>query len=178
MGQSTKPQELDVNKKTSYQWGEDKVWEERMEAVASLIPRGVSVLDIGGGYEHLRNYAKMGHYQSIDKYPATRLTKIADLNNGQFPELGKTFQIMVVQGTLEYMKFPIAFLEGVKKYADHMILTYNPKGKRKVPTWRNQMTDREIRGYLSVTDWKVAAEASYKGGTLYYCVRQHYGKKH
>jgi hypothetical protein len=162
---------------SSYPWGEAKVWNDRMEAVASLIPRGASVLDLGGGYEHLRQYADMSVYRAIDCYPATRETVVADFNNGQYPDMGQTFQILVVQGTIEYSKFPIAFLENVKKYSSHMILTYNDKGKGSSRVWRNEMTDRDVRDYLSITGWKVAAESTFRGGRLYYAVRQNYGKK-
>jgi len=165
--------------KEIYIWGETKVWAERATQIAKYLPDNVSVLDVGGGFEHLRKFIKADTYRCIDCYKATKDTIIADLNK-EYPELPEKFQYAVCQGVMEYMKSPFDFLMAMHQYARHMILTYRiakqKNDEQKIK--RNFMSFDQVEELLRVTGWEVLTwqYVEEKPGTqtekLYYCVKK------
>src|SRR6267154_6202992 len=70
-----------------FPWGAGKFWKERNDLIGTLIPNGADVLDLGGGFCRLAEYVT-GRYQSLDLKAWTNVTREADFNNGQFPDVG------------------------------------------------------------------------------------------
>jgi len=165
--------------KEIYIWGETKVWAERATQIAKYLPDFVSVLDVGGGFEHLKKFINADTYRCIDCYKATEDTIIADLNK-EYPTLPERFQYAVCQGVIEYMQSPFDFLMNMHQYARHMILTYrlaNQKNENQ-KIKRNFMSFDHVEELLRVTGWEVLAEQyieekpGNKNEKLYHCVKK------
>lgn len=164
-----------------YPWGAENCWQKRSNKIAQIIPSNSSVLDLGGGFGHIKKYLVNCDYKSIDLQKWTEETIIANLNKGQFPDLGK-FDYIVAQGILEYIEKPEIFLNKIKKYAPILLLTYRLGGSNgKIK--RNNLNFVQIRKLLNDTKWIVPFDKyvfekkGLKNEKIYYCVNRKYGKK-
>lgn len=143
-----------------YPWGREP-WLRRTKIIGKMIPEGASVLDLGGGLGHLfAELKEPRHYRSMDIEKWNDLTIVADFNEGEYPETGRTFQYIVAQGILEYISKPADFLKNIKKYGDILILTY----RRYVPgEWRverKEYTYADVNEALARTGWERIMETS------------------
>lgn len=144
-------------KAKEYLWGPAE-WKRRTQFISKLIPRGASVIDLGGGLCHLYKYLEDCNYVSLDVDTFTDKTIKADFNAGKYPDIKHPFQYIVAQGVIEYMKKPKDFLRQIKKYGDVLIISY----RRYVPgNWRMErkpMSYAELNTYLEVTGWERLCE--------------------
>ena len=147
-------------------------WRRRAGVIASAIPDGASVLDLGGGFCYLAKLLPGSRYASIDVEPWTDATIVGDLNGEAWPDAGR-WEVIVAQGVIEYMTYAGEFLERIKKYAwprSVLIAIYRtgePNGKRV-----NFMTFEELKLTMKATGWKVVFERALTSTErIFYCAR-------
>jgi hypothetical protein len=162
--------------KDKFPWGAGREWKERTQIIASIIPKGVSVLDLGGGFCHLKKYLSYWQglkYLSMDIEEWTDCTIKADFNKGEFPDRGE-WQIIVCQGIIEYIKDPIYFLEKIKKYGETLIITYLDV-RRGEAELRGRLNFTPIADFEKVIEleWEIVMERKIKHGQkIYYCKKK------
>lgn len=98
-------------------------WGGRNDTIASLIPAGVSVLDIGAGDKNLRRRLRGGcKYTSTDFIAGADYT--TDFNSEHpLPDVGR-HDVAVISGLLEYLVEPGKALRFAAAHADKVIVTY------------------------------------------------------
>lgn len=148
---------------SEYPW-KDHNWKTRAGIIASFIPPGSRVLDMGGGMEYLLQHLDQpGAYASIDKTRCTDRTIVADFNKGEYPVLDQGFDVVVAQGLVEYLTDPADFLQQAKAYAPMMIVTYldtasaEAKEKGRVSTF----SMHDFRRLLAASGWHLQKKIAY-----------------
>lgn len=105
--------------------GEDPIWTERNKHIASLVPPGASVVDVGAGNMTIRSLIPEScHYQPVDCVQGSQETIIADFNKHIIPAFEDRFDVAVCSGVMEYMHDPEEFLRIVTGWAELVILSY------------------------------------------------------
>ena len=130
---------------------------DRVAAIADLLPRNGSVIDIGAGTMAL--FSKMPiavAYTPLDLVRYSDATVLADLNQAQFP--GGHWDYAVLLETLEFIHDPAWLMQTVKKAADHLIMTYRvPDGTamavRRTAGYFNDFTAEQLRELLEAAGW-------------------------
>lgn len=150
--------------KLDYPWGEVE-WTRRTKAIADFINKASAnrkqkVLDLGGGLGHLNKYIKNCDYLSMDLQEWTPATIVADFNKGEFPDITKQ-DILVVQGTLEYINDPVAFLKSIQKYGPLLILTYRRWTPDREVMPRNRLSFDEVEKALADSGWTKEREMGF-----------------
>lgn len=92
-------------------------WPDRLEAVASHVPDGVKVLDLGAGSQALRELLPGRSYTAADQPEF-------DMNANRYPQ-GR-WDVVVAAGVLEYADRPLEVLRATRKMAPTVLLTYQP----------------------------------------------------
>ena len=101
-------------------------WDQRNERIASMIPPGSSVIDLGCGAQTLKTYLPEGcFYQPCDLVQSTPDVIVCDFNEGQYPNVNRRFTHVVCSGVLEYIRDHRQFLEQVSQLGDTFLLSYN-----------------------------------------------------
>lgn len=131
-------------------------WDERNRIVASFIPAGVAVLDLGSGAQTLRQHLRAScQYQPCDIIQSSPDVIRCDFNSGIYPVVGKGYDYVVCSGVIEYLHDPQTFLSNIRNYGRNIIITYNPKLpgvsvlKRRTRGWVNHMTEHGLQTALS-----------------------------
>lgn len=154
-----------------YPWGSIE-WTKRTKIIASRIPAGAKVIDLGGGYGTLLKYLDQpGSYTSVDLQQWTDKTIVADFNKGEFPEIPEA-DIIVAQGILEYIDKPLEFLEKIHKYGSQLFLSYREKQITEKMV-RNDYTLKEVEQFLKESGWLPVASRSF-GETKIFFTKQNY----
>lgn len=131
-------------------------WPTRLAVVATLIPPGSSVIDLGCGAQGLRAHLPAGcTYTGVD------LPEF-DMDRGRWPE-GR-WDIAVMAGVLEYAKYPAAVLRHLHDLAPRAIVTYAHDPRKREIVWSN-LTREDIvtlaakAGFTArdAATWKVRA---------------------
>jgi hypothetical protein len=149
----------DVSKE--YPWREDQVWEKRTREIAKIIPRRAEVLDLGGGLGHLYRYLKdASAYLSFDTKKWHSMTVEADFNKGEYPKTSTTFQFLVCQGLLEYIKDPQEFLVRIQQYGDMLVLTYRRANGEWTHGRVNDLDFDKVKVLLRSVGWDVVFSKS------------------
>lgn len=158
--------------KNEYPWGPGREWKTRTMLIASIIPDGSRVIELGGGFCHLEKYLKNSDYTSLDLKAWTDKTIKADFNNGKFPDIKPEFQIVVAQGILEYIDDPETFLKTAKKYGKILILSYLAGVRCDVEQRKNRITWIELKELIERAGWKIAFQRGFSPRQkLYYCTQ-------
>jgi hypothetical protein len=117
-------------------------WELRAKNVASLIPAGASVLDLGCGVQSLRRFlSPASSYTPADIVKRTEDTIIVELNKGEWPT-GRWGYVCSL-GVLEYLYDIRQYFNGASRICTNLIVTYN------VNTTTAKQETRVERGWLS-----------------------------
>lgn len=123
-------------------------WRSRAAVVASLIPAGASVLDLGCGAMDLEHELADGAtYLPADLVARDGRTIIVDLNGDDMP--GVEADVATMLGVLEYIHRPERLLAAMAKRWPRAIITYNPtdldQGRdRRTHGWFNDMTSAQL----------------------------------
>ena len=167
-----------MKEKMLYKWGPEKCWNVRSKIIGEIIPDNVSIIDIGGGYEHLRKFIKKGvKYKCIDIKAWKPETIVADFNKNQYPNAGR-HHCLVCQGIIEYIEKPNEFLDKIKKYGHTMLITYKTGKVNDIRV--NSFSFHRIEKILEHAGWKILLSRNINpdhNEKLYYCVNINYGKK-
>ena len=106
--------------------GEVPPWDSRNRKIATFIPDGSSVLDLGAGAQTLREHLPSAcFYQPCDIIISSRDIIYCDFNSGEYPVVPFCFDYAVCSGLLEYIRRPEEFLRVVSGYSRNLILSYN-----------------------------------------------------
>ena len=130
---------------------------DRVAAIADLLPRNGSVIDIGAGTMAL--FSKMPiavAYTPLDLVRYSDATVLADLNQAQFPD--GHWDCAVLLETLEFIHDAAWLLRTVKKAADHLIMTYRVSDEtamadRRTAGYFNDYSAEQLRGLLEAAGW-------------------------
>jgi hypothetical protein len=110
-------------------------WPTRSVLVASFIPAGSSVIDLGAGAGGLEDRLPPGCAYTPADQPAF------DMNKGKWPE--GEYDVAVMTGVLEYARFPAAVLRHLSELAPTAIVTYAHSPKRSAE-WINDLSPEEF----------------------------------
>jgi hypothetical protein len=129
-------------------------WDERNQLIASYIPPGSTVVDLGCGAQTLRDHLPEGcRYLPVDLVPAPGVV-VCDFNAGEFPELGERADLAVCSGVLEYLAAPLEFLARLPELARRVLLSYADLGDdetqatRERRGWVNHLTESELHAIV------------------------------
>lgn len=138
--------------------GDNTHWKTRTQMVANEIQDGWSVIDLGAGRWPLLAYLKNpSRYVAVDAEAWVDGTVLADFNKDQFPELG-IFDVIVVQGLLEYLEQPRDFLSRITKYGDRLVITYlayDPMHPKSAVPRSNHFSLEEFETLLWIAGWRI-----------------------
>ena len=112
-----------------WQGVEDR-WPTRSALVATLIPPGSSVIDLGAGAGGLA-----GHLPEGCVYTGVDLPDF-DMNKGATWPQGR-WDVAVMAGVLEYARYPAAVMRHLHELAPMAIVTYAHHPKRRDLMWSN-----------------------------------------
>lgn len=119
----------------------DDRWQDRVAIVASVIPAGSRVLDLGAGSQVLRAMLPGCQYTAADKHARTPDTLPFDMDEGTYPS--GEWDVVVLSGVLEYSPDAKALLRVARRLAPLLVLTYSAQGsreRRRMRTWRTHLT--------------------------------------
>jgi len=128
-------------------------WDERNQYIASLIPAGSSVIDLGCGPQTLRRHLAPGcTYQPCDVVKSTPDVIYCNFNDGVYPSVSMSYDYVVCSGVIEYVLDPLEFVRKNTRLGRQTILSYNPfnkdRGDSKVVRlecdWVNHLTREEM----------------------------------
>ena len=130
---------------------------DRVDAVANLLPRTGSVIDIGAGTMAL--FGKMPiavTYTPVDLVRYSSATVLADLNQGQFPH--GHWDCAVLLETLEFIHDVAWLLKTIKASAGHLIMTYRALARQEITFRRsagyfNDFTVEQLCRLLEAAGW-------------------------
>lgn len=141
-------------------------WDERNALIASLIPRGASVLDLGAGARTLAGHlSDSSRYQAVDLVPGPGVV-VCNFDTDELPRFEDRFDIAVVSGVLEYLADVEGFVSSLGSVADAAVLTYavrttgDTHALRAARGWVNHLRRHEMMALLEATDcpWTVLGE--------------------
>ncbi len=126
-------------------------WDARNEIIASFIPAGSSVIDLGCGAQTLKTYLPHGcEYQPCDLIKSSPQVIVCDFNAGIYPETATRFSHVVCSGVMEYIRDHRRFLLACGALGDAVILSYNPRLpgdsrlQRMTNNWINHFTRSQL----------------------------------
>jgi len=106
--------------------GEVPPWDSLNKKIATFIPDGSSVLDLGAGAQTLRAHLPSAcFYQPCDIIISSPDIIYCDFNSGEYPVVQFCFDYAVCSGLLEYIRKPEEFLRIAGGYGRNLILSYN-----------------------------------------------------
>lgn len=127
-------------------------WDARNVKIASFIPAGSSVLDLGCGAQTLKGHLRPGcEYQPCDLVQSTPDVMVCDFNAGLYPKVDKIYTHVVCSGVLEYIHDHLRFLRVISSFGPTLILSYNlcrpsdSKFNRMANNWVNHFSDLDLR---------------------------------
>jgi hypothetical protein len=131
-------------------------WDDRNRAIASFVPDGVSVLDLGCGAQTLRRHLKAScKYQPCDIIQSSPDVIHCDFNSGVYPVLPIQYDYLICSGIFEYMRDPAKFISEIRSYAKKIIFTYNPSNPKQLVVerlgkgWVNHLQEGEVEQLFS-----------------------------
>ncbi len=149
-------------------------WDERNRVIASFIPDGAAVLDVGAGRRTLRSYLAPGcTYQPMDCVPSDEQTILVEFNKGRIPELERTYDVVVCSGILEYIDDSAMFLRIVGGWGKRLLLSYAPLdnqpdiARRRANGWFNDLTLAELEDLFATLGLHAHRIAEWGGQAIY-----------
>jgi hypothetical protein len=135
-------------------------WEPRNMIVASLVPPGHRVLDLGAGNRNLQPklHPSCG-YVPRDRVEVLPGTTLCDFNQDVFPVFPDRFDTVVLSGVSEYIIDPEHLFRQLHAYGDRVIVTYafaaeQPDYKKRYGNdWVNHLTRAQFEALLSRAGW-------------------------
>lgn len=139
-------------------------WDDRNKTIASFIPEGSSVLDLGCGAKTLKRFlGPETTYQPCDLIRSSDEVIQCDFNAGIYPSVVCRYDYVICSGVLEYIRKPKVFLEKIGGLGERLIVTYNvfPAGgsrmDRLADNWVNHFSEAELHSQFEKSgfEWKI-----------------------
>ena len=133
-------------------------WAPRTQAIARLIPPGVSVVDVGAGSGYLGRVLgdKIKSYFPADVVGRENMTRW-NVAGEPCPKPLAGHDVVVCVGVLEYLEQPSRALVNMRPCGRVMIVTYNLKELRDAGVggkmWRSNWSLPEMRSALTSAGW-------------------------
>jgi len=136
--------------------------EDRAAMVAEFLPQSGSLIDVGAGtMELFRALPISVRYTPLDLVRYSKVTVLADLNQGHFPD--GHWDFATVLEVLEFIHDAPELLHRLRNAADRLILTYRtrPEGRpnelksRRQAGFVNDFTADELRDLLQTAEWQI-----------------------
>jgi hypothetical protein len=103
-------------------------WDARNQRIATLIPPGSSLVDVGAGAQTMRKHVKgLTRYTPCDLFQNTPDTHLCDFNSGVIPQGIEQHDYSLSSGVFEYVREPGPFFDFLKRVGKTVILSYNVK---------------------------------------------------
>jgi SAM-dependent methyltransferase len=155
-------------------------WDGRNAIIASFIPAGSSVLDIGCGSQTLREHLSSGcKYQPSDIIKSSPDVIFCDLNAGIYPDTKELFDYVVCSGVFEYIRNPKEFFKRIPRLGHAVIISYNPhapggsKFSRLAHNWLNHFTKDDLLSLFSEMGLEWTVLHTSERGEIICCLREH-----
>jgi len=151
-------------------------WETRNDIIAALVPKDVSVLDIGCGNRDMQKLLPTCDYTALDCVGDPSNTIIMDFNtitDASEIDLDKVYDYAICSGVLEYIQNEWTFLQFVKRNSKNIILSYVLKSDRSGPTamskngWVNEYTSDQLDETFERLNLKVVESTKYRTHTIF-----------
>ncbi len=127
-----------------------------------FIKNNSSVLDAGAGLMLLRDYIPENcSYTPLDIVARNRNCIVADLNQGQYPEI--SYDVICALFLFEFLHEPELFMHWARQNARKLIFTYhlmlpgNDKIKRRAAGFFNDYKINELESLIHQSGWTVAS---------------------
>lgn len=152
-------------------------WEYRQREIAKHIPKGSSVLDVGGGLQTLKEFLDSpSDYVSLDVDDVAPETIVADLNTERLPIgheriVGKIFDFAVCQGVFEYIDDIETLLFDLRSVAKNLVVTYYQR-KERMDLWRNNHDFCTFEKFIDNAGWEIVKKKALKENSqrVYLCL--------
>jgi len=149
-------------------------WDGRNQLIATFIPSGASVLDLGAGSQSLAGHLAHGcHYQPCDVVKSTQAVLLCDFNSGRYPDIQQQYDFVVCSGLLEYLRDIDTFLRVVMRYGRILIVSYacrqpsESKFARARHGWLNHFTRTELQTKFAASDLECSEIGVWKGQVIF-----------
>lgn len=141
-------------------------WVERAEMVASLVPQGLSIIDIGCGAMHLERLARPRLYRPIDRHVWDERTLVIDLSRQPIPaEWLEGCELAVLLGVLEYLANPAPVLSAVAAAKCAVAVSYTPTDTGQSvaarDVFQSHLTTAEFEAMLAAAGLQIARKFNY-----------------
>ena len=148
-------------------------WEARVRLIASLIPQGSAVLDVGAGARTLARYLPAGAtYQAVDVVEGPETIR-ADFNALEVPELSRAYDYVVCAGVLEYVGPVHLLLATLAGWGDTVVLSYavhdgrsTCEGRRR-NGWINDLTEADLLALLAQHGLRVVRRLQWEAQVIF-----------
>ena len=141
-------------------------WVERAAFVASLLPEGLAIVDIGCGAMHLERLARPRRYTPIDRHVWDDRTRVIDLSRKPIPaEWLEGCELAALLGVLEYLADPRPLLSAVAAANCAVAVSYTPTdtgqsvAAREV--FKSHLTTAEFEAMLAEAGLQIARKFNY-----------------
>lgn len=126
-------------------------WDRRNKIIASFIPEGSSVLDVGAGAQTLRDHLSNHRYVPCDVVRNPE-TLYCDLNRKIYPPVTEKFDYVICSGVVEYLKKPAEEIFELSGFGKYLIISYacyhsngiKEIGNRIASGWKNHITQKQL----------------------------------
>lgn len=163
-------------------WARDDVfapqWDDRVRLMASRIPAGAAVIDVGAGTQQLRSELPEGStYIPVDLVARTPDTVVCDFNeDAVYPDLAADW--VVASGVIEYLHDVPLFLKWVSASAPQAVVSYvvtegpfESRLRRRSLRWVNDFDSESVVGLLEEAGMTVRDTQPYQDQLLIWAGR-------
>lgn len=148
-------------------------WDDRNTYIASLVPDGAAVLDVGAGAQSLRAHLPPScRYQPCDVVAKTPDTWEIDFNRGIYPTVSDRFDVGVLSGVLEYARDPEPLLRWLALHCRTLIASYVPadsgtRSEREYHGWLSHLTRSQMEDLFAAAGLRTENMAHWGGALVY-----------
>jgi hypothetical protein len=149
----------------------DKKWKERIGSMASHVPAGSTVMDLGCGKMWLREFLHGGTYLPVDYVSRGKDTIVCDFNKKEFPEAWA--DVVFVSGCLEYMEDYRWFVGRISGSCRRCVISYCTTEEypnlpqRRVATWVNDLSGADVIGVFLAHGMALTSKSVINKNTIF-----------